>query len=364
MKKTGFILFFLIVMLLQAACLTVHVGNITPPLNSENVPSTTATPGLLLYTGATLPALQPDIDSTSLPPRVLSETPTPTLTQAPIRFPTPIPLQTLLTPAPTSTSSVPCELAGYAADVSVPDGASFNPGENFTKTWRLQNLGSCDWTSSFALVFSSGDQMSGSALQQLSGNVKPGSTIDLSVNLVAPKAYGTYQGNWMLRDAKGNLFGVGADGKKPIWVKMVTGSYSSDFAVKSVALSVNPSYYSGYCPVIIASYAQIWTNTAGTVTYYWQRSDGSKTSENTLTYSDAGVQTVTDAWALGSSVTTNSAWDQIYIDQPNHQVFGPVNFYISCKFIVPSPTMTPTETPTSTQPPTMTPTRTPTPTST
>ena len=43
--------------------------------------------------------------------------------------------------------------------VTVPDGTVFNPGDTFTKTWRLENTGSCAWTTGTALVFTSGDLM-------------------------------------------------------------------------------------------------------------------------------------------------------------------------------------------------------------
>src|SRR3990170_378646 len=54
-----------------------------------------------------------------------------------------------------------CDWAKFIADVTVPDGTSFNGSTPFTKTWRLKNIGSCTWTTAYALVFSSGEQMAG-----------------------------------------------------------------------------------------------------------------------------------------------------------------------------------------------------------
>jgi hypothetical protein len=114
-----------------------------------------------------------------------------------------------------ATSSVPptsppptqsCDLAQFVDDVTIPDGTTFKPNETFTKTWRLKNIGTCTWTASYAVVFSSGDSMSGPSTQTLTGNVNPGQTVDISIDLKAPAADGNYRGNWKLRNAAGVLF--------------------------------------------------------------------------------------------------------------------------------------------------------------
>jgi|GEM_PF-1790467 len=109
---------------------------------------------------------------------------------------------------------------GFVADVTVPDGADFDPGEAFTKTWRLRNDGTCTWTSSHSLVFSHGDAMGGPAELPLPAVVNPGQTVDLSVDLVAPDDPGGYKGFWMLRDPSGVLFGLGEDGDVAFWVEI------------------------------------------------------------------------------------------------------------------------------------------------
>jgi hypothetical protein len=52
----------------------------------------------------------------------------------------------------------------------------------------------------------------------LPGLVRPGELLDLSVELVTPKDPGSYQGYWLLRNAKGVLFGMGPDGKESFWL--------------------------------------------------------------------------------------------------------------------------------------------------
>ncbi|MBS1249125.1 MAG: hypothetical protein MAG431_00698 [Chloroflexi bacterium] len=130
-----------------------------------------------------------------------SETPTATFTN------TPLPTNTT---APTATKTpIPCNQAKFVEDVTIPDGTDFNPGDSFVKTWRLRNTGSCDWSSGYDIVFSSGDAMAApSAVQLTTDIIPPGGTVDVSVTLTAPDDPGTYRGNWKLRDAANQVFGI------------------------------------------------------------------------------------------------------------------------------------------------------------
>ncbi|MEW5828296.1 MAG: NBR1-Ig-like domain-containing protein, partial [Chloroflexota bacterium] len=145
-------------------------------------------------------------------------TPSPTPTG-----PTPTPSNT---PTPTATTDPGActNKVKFIADVNVPDGTVMTAGKTFTKTWRVQNAGTCTWTTSYALVFESGDQMNGAGSATLSAQVKPGQTVDLSIALTAPSANGTYRGNWMLANESGAHFGLGTNADKPWWVEIkVTG---------------------------------------------------------------------------------------------------------------------------------------------
>ena len=76
------------------------------------------------------------------------------MTQAvPTQAPTATPVPPTNTPAPTATRITPCDWIHFVADVSVPDGTTFEPGDTFVKTWRLQNRGTCTWTPEYRLVF-------------------------------------------------------------------------------------------------------------------------------------------------------------------------------------------------------------------
>ena len=327
-----------------------------------------------LYPLETLLAVTPSVVTTDTATPVFTTTNPPTsiplLTSTPI--PTPIPTQTY---APVAAS---CNQATFVMDVTIPDGTVIAPTTTFTKTWRLLNSGSCTWSTDYKLVYMSGSQMGGPSLSNLSASVAPGQTIDISINLTSPAATGSYQGNYQLEDASGNIFGLGAGGSAFDVVIQVgpsgtASSTSSSLAVTSVALSVvNSSDVITACPPGYAFTfdAAIVANAGGTVSYNWTFSDGTSTPEQSVTYSAAGSQTVSITWVLGANGTipTNpyNGSASIYIDTPNHQTFGPQSISIGCVF--PSPTSTLSFTPTFTPQPSATDTITPqlsaTPTST
>jgi len=94
------------------------------------------------------------------------------------------------------------------------------PGQNFTKTWRLVNAGSCAWTQDYAVVWFSGETFGGVRSQNLNSQVLPGQSVDVTLDLLSPIAPGIYQSNWMMRNASGQLFGLGPTNSAPFWVKI------------------------------------------------------------------------------------------------------------------------------------------------
>jgi len=148
-------------------------------------------------------------------------------------------------PAAASTSPVSaatsCDWAQFVADVTVPDGTTFAPNAAFTKTWRLKNIGTCTWTTSYSLVFDSGNKMGGPTSVNLPKSVAPGQTVDITLNLTAPASGGHYIGYWKFKNASGVLFGIGATYNKPWWVEInVSGSGTSagyDFAANYCSAS-------------------------------------------------------------------------------------------------------------------------------
>ena len=143
--------------------------------------------------------------------------------------PSATPIPATATPVPATATSQPantavsyCDWVTFIQDVTIPDGTRLNAGENFTKTWRLQNRGTCTWNSSYQLVYVSGDKMGDITSVSLDGPVYPGQTVDLSVRLTVPSAGGRHTAYWMLRNPAGRLFGAGAKADEAFFVEILT----------------------------------------------------------------------------------------------------------------------------------------------
>lgn len=150
------------------------------------------------------------------PPPVISQTSDSGVDETPQPSDTPAP-----STATPSKTPVPCNLAMFIDDVTVPDGTVFEPGETFTKTWSLKNVGSCTWTSGYDIVFYSGDSMGApSAVQVSTETVAPGQIVEISVDLTAPAIAGTYRGNWQVRDSSDEIFGIENSESGYFWVEI------------------------------------------------------------------------------------------------------------------------------------------------
>jgi hypothetical protein len=147
-------------------------------------------------------------------------TPAPTATEVASQtpFPSATPLPTS-TPWPTPTPTV-CNRARFVGDVDVPDGAVLPAGSSFVKIWRLQNTGTCTWTTAYTLFFVSGNRMGAGSLIGLPHSVLPGGYVDIAVPMVAPQEPGRYLGNWQLRSPAGELFGIGSAANRVFWVEI------------------------------------------------------------------------------------------------------------------------------------------------
>jgi hypothetical protein len=193
----------------------------------------------LILTGCNMPsdqAITPTLDVTQAYETVqarltqaIAQTPKVTPTNPPEITPSPTARSTQPTAAvqtPTTAATNPgsdqCDqaLPGSPIDVTIPDDTEMVPGQEFTKTWRLQNAGTCAWTNDYNLVWFSGEQFGAPASVRLDGTVESGNSIDLSVDMTAPDTPGSYISYWKLKNASGVLFGIGPSGGSAFWVKI------------------------------------------------------------------------------------------------------------------------------------------------
>jgi hypothetical protein len=223
-------------------------------------------------------------------------------------------------PEPTLTvNPTPCN-ASRMTDETIPDGTRFDPDEAFTKTWTLRNNGSCEWNTDYRFVFEDGDRMGGEISQNLDSVVKPGKEITLSVDLEAPSDDGDYTGVWRLMSGDGEKLGK-------YWVNIVVGIPSGPFAVTSVSFYMPHTTIDTSCPHNVTVKAEITSNAAGKVVYYWLDSTGETSTYESHTFDEAGKKIVEYKVKATSS---DDYWAKLYIDNPNHQWFGPINFHVNC----------------------------------
>lgn len=156
--------------------------------------------------------------STPAPPTIW-----PTATARPVIPPVWVPPTYAPLPPPPPVTQ-PCDWVQFVRDVSVSDGSLMVPGQAFSKTWRLRNIGSCAWTRNYSLVFVSGDRMQARSAYALPGVVQPGDSIDLTADFIAPSSGGNYRGYWMLSNASGRTFGFGPTAQTPFWVDVTVRS--------------------------------------------------------------------------------------------------------------------------------------------
>lgn len=128
--------------------------------------------------------------------------PQPTNTVA-VSLPT---LSPVATNTPVLSPTAACDSALFVKDVTIPDGTPIEPGASFKKTWRLRNIGTCQW-SGYSLVFDSGEAMGGQP--DPIGIVGPGQEVDVSVSFTVPATLnGTVRSYWRLRNTSGVLLPV------------------------------------------------------------------------------------------------------------------------------------------------------------
>jgi hypothetical protein len=193
----------------------------------DNDPPTQESPGLIHTIAAQTVEAQLTQQAGGVFPTQPGPTAAPTNTQAPGTNPTATQSPPASTAAPTSmftatptATTVACNKLTFVKDITVPDNTEFEPGESFDKTWRLRNSGSCNWTSSYSIVFTDGDRMDAPESQAITtGTVAPGQEIDVTVELQAPDDPGTYQGYFKLESDNGVEFGYGND-SRAFWVKI------------------------------------------------------------------------------------------------------------------------------------------------
>lgn len=173
-----------------------------------------------LYTAAaqTLSSMSTQAAKTAIP--VFSPTPTLSIQSG---TQTDYPTYTSVPPLQNITQ---CDAAAFIADVTYPDGTTVSRKSTFTKIWRIKNVGTCTWTTSYALLYVGGEMFGAKNMISLPGNIEPGKTVDIPIQLTAPDKNGHYRGYWKLRNASGTYFGFGTLNDANIYVDVNVSGYT------------------------------------------------------------------------------------------------------------------------------------------
>lgn len=87
------------------------------------------------------------------------------------------------------------------------DGAQVPAGAKFDLTWTIKNIGTTTWTKDYSVRFFYGTKVGETTQYNFSKEVKPGDTLNILVDAVAPSTTGEYHTWWKLTNQNGVNFG-------------------------------------------------------------------------------------------------------------------------------------------------------------
>ena len=148
-------------------------------------------------TAASMPSITP---SPTITPTLATETPLPRATSTVLIIlttPTPLVIPTFTNvSSSTSNQNFSCQVVR----VTPSNGSSFEPRDDFDAFWTVRNNGQKNWErSNVDYIYSSGDKLHKVSGYDLDENVRTGNSIDLGVDMQAPKNEGTYTTTWTMR---------------------------------------------------------------------------------------------------------------------------------------------------------------------
>lgn len=193
--KTKTILSTILITLLLAAC----GAQATP---SEPTPDVAA----VRTSAASTVVSQFTLTAAVFTPTIPAE---PTETPAAETAEAPTATQEAVVEAATGTEEGLCDLLSYdvsSIDVNIPDNTVMTPGQDFVKTWRVKNNGTCPWGAGYALTFTgTGTKMDGQFIA-FTEVIQPGQEVEISVQFKAPTQAGNYVSTWTMTNPRGVTF--------------------------------------------------------------------------------------------------------------------------------------------------------------
>lgn len=185
------------------------------------------------------PTADLNIIRTEVAATVLAQVPqicalTPTATQIPTNTPQPTATQAATATAEvtattgTGTAAASNDQARWLSQ-SVTDGTVFTPGQTFTMTWRIQNVGKTTWTTGYRLRYFSGEAFGTAKEIFLDRVVAPNETVDITLQMTAPTKVGKYRSDWVM--ANESLFNF----NQPVYLEITVATPSTPTVTPTVA---------------------------------------------------------------------------------------------------------------------------------
>ena len=119
------------------------------------------------------------------------------------------------------------DTALFIADVTYPDNTIIAAGETITKTWEIQNTGTCSWGPGYELEFATGEFTEVSSLADPFPVVEPSETVELSVVATAPATADIHKGAWVIQRPEGDNILLDEGVAFDLWVIVIVSRESA-----------------------------------------------------------------------------------------------------------------------------------------
>jgi len=188
-------------------CVPSFAGPVVPTVNPGAV-NTFIAQTVIAASTRTAAAIPSATLTPSFTPTQNTETPSPTPTSTIIFIlssPTSIVIPTFTNVSSggggggTSSDNFACRVT----KVSPANGSTFNPRDDFDAFWTVRNIGQKNWDrTSVDYTYASGAKIHKVSGYDMTSNVKVGETIDLGVDMQAPKDSGNYTTTWTMQSGR------------------------------------------------------------------------------------------------------------------------------------------------------------------
>ena len=108
--------------------------------------------------------------------------------------------------------------ARFVNDVNIPDGTVVTRGEWITKTWTLENYGTCPWSENYKVVWADPNLQNRQQLFDIGTALQPGEQAEISVTFPV-QGDGLTHISFLLANTEGQTFGLGPQMRGDLYIE-------------------------------------------------------------------------------------------------------------------------------------------------